>query len=82
MTRGELRFRRLRGNVDGSTNTATTGSTAGGYGGGWMEGEELKGCWNAAVIGGGVGDDGSGDGDMEDGTMDGGAEGSTENCVS
>ena len=45
-------------------------------------GGELEGGWNAAVIGGGVGDNGGGDGDMEDGTMDGGAEGSTENRVS
>ena len=47
---------------------------------GWMG--ELECGWNAAVIGGGVGDDGGGDGDMEDGTTDGGAEGSTENRVS
>ena len=82
MTRGELRFRRLRGSVDSSTSTAATGSTAGGDGGDWMEGEELEGGWNAAMICGGVGDDGGGDGDMEDGTMDGGTEGSFENRVS
>ena len=47
-----------------------------------MEGEELEGGWNAAVISSGVGDDGDGDGDMEDGTKDGGAERSFENRVS
>ena len=47
-----------------------------------IEGEELEGGWNAAVICGGVGDDSGGDDDMEDGTKDGGAEGSFENRVS
>ena len=37
-----------------------------------IEGGELEGGWNAAVICGGVGDDGGSDGDMEDGTKDGG----------
>ena len=79
MTRGELRFWRLRGSVDSSTSTDAISSTASGYSGDWMEGEELEGGWNATVICVGVGDDGGGDGDMEDGTKDGVAEGSFEN---